>query len=71
MNAPSMKAMSQAQDFADLRSLTAAVARSSIVLPLAARLADWQTTRKAADVDDVILAWIASHAQGTPRRLDA
>ena len=71
MNALSMSPVLHAQAVADLRSLVAAVARSSIVLPLAARLADWETTRKSADVDDVILAWIASHAQGTPRRFDA
>jgi hypothetical protein len=66
-----MDATSQAQVFADVRSLFAAVAGSPIVLPLAARLADWETTRKSADVDEVILAWIASHARGMPRRLDA
>jgi hypothetical protein len=71
MNAPSVNAVSQAQVFADLKTLMVAVARSSIVLPLAVRLADWQTTRESADVDDVILAWIASHRPATPRHFDA
>ena len=66
-----MNPTSEAMVFADLRSLFAAVAGSSIVLPLAARLADWDTTRNAADVDEVILAWLSSEARRMPRRLDA
>jgi len=65
-----MNATTEALEFAAVRSLWAAVANSSIVLPLAVRLADWETTRKAADVDDVILSWLASEAQAVPRRLD-
>ena len=56
---------------ADLEELKAAIAKSPIVrqrLALAARLADWQNTRTAADVDEVILAWLASHARAGRRR---
>jgi hypothetical protein len=66
-----MNAPSDMRDFADVGALFAAVSCSSIVLPLAARLADWQETRKAADVDDVILAWIASHRPAATPRFDA
>ena len=54
---------------ADLDALKAAVARSPIVLrqlALAQRLADWQITRMAPDVDEVILAWLASHTLRRP-----
>ncbi len=58
---------------ADLDALKAAVAHSPIVLrhlALAKRLADWQATRIAPDVDEVILAWLASHAiRRTPAAL--
>jgi len=58
---------------ADLDALKAAIAASPIVpekLTLAARLADWQTTRMAPDVDEVVLAWLASHAaRPTPAAL--
>ena len=58
---------------ADLDELKAAIAASPIALQtlsLAARLADWRTTRLAADVDEVVLAWLASHARrGTPAGL--
>jgi hypothetical protein len=50
---------------ADLEALKAAVAHSPIVLrhlALVQRLADWQVTRMAPDVDEVILAWLASQA---------
>jgi hypothetical protein len=63
---------------ADLDALRAAVAHSSILLrPVALdmRLADWERTRGAPDVDSVVLAWIASHVpgrrRGAPRRFDA
>lgn len=55
---------------ADLNELQQAVATSPIVAPvpsmvhvpsLEERLADWQNTRHAPDVDQVILAWLASH----------
>jgi hypothetical protein len=54
---------------ADLEELQALIANSPIVLrlALAARLANWQKTRVAPDVDEVILAWLASHRSG-PRR---
>jgi hypothetical protein len=58
---------------ADLDELKAAIAASPIVLQkltLAARLADWQTTRMASDVDEVVLAWLASHTvRPTPAAL--
>ena len=56
---------------ADLDALKEAIARSPIMLrrlALAERLADWQVTRMAPDVDEVVLAWLASH---TPRRPSA
>jgi hypothetical protein len=60
-------------EWAELQALRETIARSQIVLAqvtLAARLADWQRTRVAADVDDVILAWIGSHvSHGTPAAL--
>jgi len=54
---------------ADLDALREAIARSPIVLrrlALAERLADWQATRLAPDVDEVILAWLASHTLRRP-----
>ena len=57
---------------ADLEELKAAIALSPIRLRcLQARLADWATTRNSSDVDDVILAWLASQGSAAPRRLDA
>ena len=53
---------------ADLDELKAAITNSPIVLrrlALAARLADWHNTRNAPDVDEVILAWLASHGHRT------
>ena len=48
---------------ADLASLEAVIACSPIVLRgLEARLADWTQTRMASDVDEVVLAWLASHS---------
>jgi hypothetical protein len=55
---------------ADLDDLKTAIAHSPIMLrrpTLEARLADWQNTRRAPDVDAVILAWLASHALGRRR----
>jgi hypothetical protein len=69
-----MQSTSQPQVLASVAMLRAAVAASPIVLPtrsLAARLADWETTRKSADVDEVVLAWLASCGRGVQRRLDA
>jgi len=65
-----MTQSSELPAFADLDSLTVAIMNSRIVvrrIALEARLADWETTRKSADVDDVILAWLASHARGHRR----
>jgi hypothetical protein len=54
---------------ADLDELQALIANSPIILrlALAARLADWQNTRRASDVDEVILAWLVSH-RPSPKR---
>jgi hypothetical protein len=58
---------------ADLHAIFALVARSTIVLeepaPRPERLfADWEKDRRSADVDALILAWIASHVPGTTQR---
>ena len=48
-----------------LGMLVAAIARSPIVVPSASRparhFADWCDLQKPADIDAVILSWIASH----------
>ena len=49
---------------ADLEELKRAVAASPIVSGpswLEMRLSDWENTRRSADVDVVVLAWLASH----------
>jgi multisubunit Na+/H+ antiporter MnhE subunit len=50
----------------------ALVAASTIVLKPAPRpepiFSDWETERRSADVDALILAWIASHLPGTAQR---
>jgi hypothetical protein len=54
--------------WAGLALLRKAIARSPIRRPrpnLEARLADWQQTRHAPDIDTVILDWIVSHARGS------
>ena len=57
---------------ADLRVLLEVIARSPIrslpaVRPQAV-FADWSRVRHSAEVDELILAWIASHVQaGVPR----
>jgi len=57
---------------ADLAALLALVAGSAIRFERAQRSArlfsDWETERKSADVDALILAWIASHVPGSPHR---
>lgn len=58
---------------ADPSSLQAAIANSPIVVrPAAAAVvwpvADWARIRNSPDVDAFILAWIASHVRGIPRR---
>jgi hypothetical protein len=46
-----------------LADLQAVIAHSPIVLRgLEARLADWTHTRMAPDVDEVVLAWLASQS---------
>jgi hypothetical protein len=47
----------------DLRALLEAVAASAIVVspPKARTFADWRDMQGRADIDGVILAWIASH----------
>jgi hypothetical protein len=54
---------------ADLASLREAIDHSPIwvrLFSLKARLADWEHTRTASDIDDVVLAWLAS--EGRSRR---
>jgi hypothetical protein len=49
---------------AELEELKSAIAASPIVSGpswLERRLSDWENTRRSADVDAVILAWLASH----------
>jgi hypothetical protein len=49
---------------ADLEELKRAVAASPIVSGpswLEMRLSDWENTRRSADVDTVVLAWLVSH----------
>jgi hypothetical protein len=49
---------------AELEELKRAIAASPIVTGpswLELRLADWENTRHAADVDTVVLAWLVSH----------
>jgi hypothetical protein len=61
----------------EVGAFCAAIAQSPIILgvpeiaphTLEARLADWERTRNASDIDAVILAWIASHARGRKSRL--
>ena len=54
---------------ADLLALLALVADSAIVSePVAPLFADWENDRKSADVDALILAWIASHVPGSTHR---
>jgi hypothetical protein len=57
---------------ADLQALLGLVAGSTIVLESAPRrehvFSDWENERRSADVDALILAWIASHVTGTAHR---
>jgi hypothetical protein len=57
---------------ADLRALLAAVAGSPIRSNPAPRpealFSDWEKERKSADVDALILAWIASHVPSPAHR---
>jgi hypothetical protein len=58
---------------ADLDALVGLIARSTIVLAepaprSALAFSDWQAERRSADVDALILAWIASHVPGTAQR---
>ncbi|MEA2903124.1 MAG: hypothetical protein QOI12_511 [Alphaproteobacteria bacterium] len=62
------------ETFADVEQLVAVIATSPIHvtrLALPALLADWANTRKSANVDDVVLAWIASHVSAAGRRKSA
>jgi hypothetical protein len=64
-----MSASAQRPVAADLLALLALVADSAIVSePVAPLFADWENDRKSADVDALILAWIASHVPGSPHR---
>ena len=51
--------------WADIEAIVLAIANSPIVArrtALEALLADWENTRLSPEIDDVILAWIASEA---------
>ena len=51
--------------WADIESIISAIANSPIVSRRTAHealLADWENTRLSPEIDDVILAWIASEA---------
>jgi hypothetical protein len=55
----------------ELQLLQDTISRSPIFfrqVSLAERLADWQRTRVAPDVDAVVLAWIRSHVTRRPRQ---
>jgi hypothetical protein len=57
----------------DLRALRAVVAASPILAPRARTsedfFPDWQMARKSANVDALVLGWIASHVTaGAPHR---
>jgi len=57
---------------ADLAALLALVAASTIrferARPSERLFSDWEMQRKSADVDALILAWIASHVPGPAHR---
>ena len=57
---------------ADLHALLARVAGSPIRFERPQRsevlFSDWENERKSADVDALILAWIASHVPGSVHR---
>jgi hypothetical protein len=57
---------------ADLHTLLALVAGSPILSGPApqpeALFSDWESERKSADVDALILRWIASHVHGSAHR---
>lgn len=57
---------------ADLRALVALVVGSAIRFERPQRpkvlFSDWETERKSADVDALILAWIASHVPDSAHR---
>ncbi len=67
-----MKAHFKRPAAADLHALLALVASSPIVSrplpPPRALFSDWEKDRKSADVDALILAWIASHVHGSAHR---
>jgi hypothetical protein len=56
--------------WADIESIVSAIANSPIIVgrtALEALLADWENTRLSPEIDDVILAWIASEASQRQR----
>jgi hypothetical protein len=67
-----MNASSNPPAAAELHTILALVAGSTI-LPSgltrpAALFSDWEKERKSANVDALILAWIASHVPGSTHR---
>jgi hypothetical protein len=61
-----MSARIQRPAATDLHALLALVAGPA--QPPEALFADWEKARKSADVDALILAWIASHVPGSAHR---
>jgi hypothetical protein len=60
----SRKRRQYSPDLADARAL---VAGSAIVVPAPrtqAVFSDWEKDRKSADIDALVLAWIAGHVRG-------
>jgi hypothetical protein len=56
----------------DLEAIVAVIANSPIIdrgRSLNALLGDWQNTRVSEQVDDVVLAWLASHSRGRASRV--
>jgi hypothetical protein len=67
-----MKASFKRPGATDLHALLALVAGSTILPPPAPPpagfFADWEKERKSANVDALILAWIAGHVPGSAHR---
>jgi hypothetical protein len=67
-----MSANTQRPAATDLCAVLALVAGSAIrcgpAQPPEALFADWEKERKSANVDALILAWIASHVPGSAHR---
>jgi hypothetical protein len=65
-----MKLPSVASRYADVELILLAIANSPITVRrtvLEGLLADWENTRRSSSIDEIILAWIASEANGRKR----